>query len=227
MNTSVFADALAEILHSLSLLPWLPVGPAWGQEGGGAGLLQDVRARVAGIRGTPRPPAEPPQCWIHRTAPPLSESHTEWVKSGTFLLRFPSPLLQHPISDWEVVQPILYLLHYRHFWRKNSSCLVICHSATHIARKKWYNATHVTMPSLLQRDNGDPKSRPVSLWLQWIHRGSSSFVFQNTEDSELKKQEPFALKNQLISESSSLLLNLISTECNARTQLAMQKGNPI
>lgn len=223
MNTSVFADALAEILHSLSLLPWLPVGPAWGQEGGGAGLLQDVRARVAGIRGTPRPPAEPPQCWIHRTAPPLSESHTEWVKSGTFLLRFPSPLLQHPISDWEVVQPILYLLHYRHFWRKKPSAVLLP-----ISRER----SDTTQPmSLLQRDNGDPNSRPVVIMnsTNW-QRGSIFFCFSEygaPEDSELKKQEPFALKNQLLSESSSLLLSLIYTVHNAWTQLAMQNGDPV
>lgn len=85
--------------------------------------------------------------------------------------------------------------------------------------------------SLLQRDNGDPNSRPVVIMnsTNW-QRGSIFFCFSEygaPEDSELKKQEPFALKNQLLSESSSLLLSLIYTVHNAWTQLAMQNGDPV
>lgn len=38
---------------------------------------------------------------------------------------FPGTRLLHPISHWEVVQPILYLLHYRHFWRKKPSAVLL------------------------------------------------------------------------------------------------------
>lgn len=81
-GTAGSASGLLEMMLNMRgctlLLPLVVyLGHSRGEEGGGAGLLQDVWHQVAGIGGPPRLGTEPAQCQIHGRAPSVPVPHPE------------------------------------------------------------------------------------------------------------------------------------------------------